>query len=80
MRELFRELAIGREQVMDAYDERMTLAWSIAALNNSRKLPKLATLLSRQRRQTPADQRAVLQSIAGHLGRKLLKRKREREH
>lgn len=64
--------------MFDEHDQRITLAWCVAVLNNRKRIPKLQTLLSRQRAQTPADQRAVMQSIAGHLGVTLLKRKRKK--
>jgi len=73
MRELFREFHIGKDRDLDRYDERVTLAWCVAAFERQKKLPKLESLLSRRKPQTVADQRAVMQAIAQGWGLKLRK-------
>jgi hypothetical protein len=60
--------AMGRRRQREA-DERMALAWHIVALDRTKRLPKLETLLSsgvrRQsgRRQTPEEHLIAMKTI-----------------
>lgn len=65
------------------HDQRVTLAWmtaNLAAAASVGKLPKLETQLSKgatgQGRQTPQQQRAVLEALSEQLGIRLRKVKR----
>jgi hypothetical protein len=44
-------------------DGRMSLAWQIAALTRQKKLPKLDSLMEKERRRDPADLLDMLKGI-----------------
>jgi hypothetical protein len=77
MRELFREFVVAKRTAEDKHDERMTLAWTTAALSKQRKLPSLKTLLvkRRPRQQTAGEMRTILHMLAAQYGGRLRKTK-----
>lgn len=67
IREADREMRGIQKRMEREADERMSLAWHIVALDRTKKLPKLETLLrasSRQKRQqTPDEHLVAMKSI-----------------
>jgi len=60
-----------RERREREHNERAWLAWHIAALQRQKKLKPLKDLLIKPRsrkRQTPAEQKAILRAIAATFG------------
>lgn len=67
-KEIDREMRGFRLRLEREADERMSLAWHVVALDRTKKLPKLDTLLisgkrPRGRRQTPDEQLLAMKSI-----------------
>jgi septal ring factor EnvC (AmiA/AmiB activator) len=59
------------QRTRDAYNERQVLAWHVAALQRTKRLPKLKTLLiedepqaPKRKRQTWQEQMAVMDQLA----------------
>jgi hypothetical protein len=53
----------------EQHDRDVTLAWNIAALRGTKGLPPLDKILTRRaRRQSPAEQAALWQTIAAKHG------------
>jgi hypothetical protein len=76
LRELIREFVVHRRRQMERHDDEMSIAWTTAALMRQEKLPKLEKLLIRKqqmRQQTPAEQRAAMQTLAASMGTTLKK-------
>lgn len=67
MREVDREMTAAVKRREREGDERIWLAWHIVALDRTKKLPKLETLLSSGRRlsrpQTPEEHELALKAI-----------------
>lgn len=67
MREVDREMNAAVKRREREGDERMYLAWHIVALDRTKKLPKLESLLSNGRRssrpQTPEEHELALKAI-----------------
>jgi hypothetical protein len=69
LREVDREMRGARKRLEREADERMSLAWHIVALDRTKKLPKLETLLignkgtRNSRRQTPEEHLVAMKSI-----------------
>lgn len=67
-KEVDREMLGARKRLEREADERMSLAWHIVALDRTKKLPKLETLLISHRRpagrrQTPDEHLVAMKSI-----------------
>lgn len=67
-REAEREMLGAQKRLEREANERMSLAWHIVALDRTKKLPKLETLLIKEngrigRRQTPEDHLVAMKSI-----------------
>jgi hypothetical protein len=67
-KEVDREMLGARKRIEREADERMSLAWHIVALDRTKKLPKLETLLIATRRpagrrQTPEEHLVAMKSI-----------------
>lgn len=67
-KEVDREMQGARRRLEREADERMSLAWHIVALDRTKKLPKLETLLigarrGNGRRQTPEEHLIAMKSI-----------------
>jgi hypothetical protein len=68
-REVDREMRGTKRRLEREADERMSLAWHIVALDRTKKLPKLETLLignkgtRNRRRQTPDEHLVAMKSI-----------------
>jgi hypothetical protein len=65
--EVDREMRGARQRLEREANERMSLAWHIVALDRTKKLPKLETLLigsrGRGRAQTPEEHLIAMKSI-----------------
>lgn len=67
-KELDREMRGARKRLEREADERMSLAWHIVALDRTKKLPKLETLLiggksPRGKAQTPEEHLVAMKTI-----------------
>lgn len=64
--EVDRELRATHERRLREHNERISLAWHIAALDRTKKLPKLESLVANntpQRKQTPQEMASALKTI-----------------
>ncbi len=74
MRQLFREFVVAREQSRDDQARDLSLAWHMAALQRTKKMPELKTLLRQLRpmtKQKPQEQMAAVRQIAAGMGKSL---------
>lgn len=70
MRWLFRLLVVAKIRNEDEHDARISQAWATASLMRAKKIPALATLLTKQRRrpQTVNEQRVMLNMLSQAYG------------
>lgn len=71
MRELFREFVVAKRLNDREHNQRMALAWHVAALSRApknKRLPSLESLLAKPAKQTVAQQKTKLLEIAGAFG------------
>lgn len=75
VRELFRDIVAAIEAQALQRDREIALAWNTAALTRVKEMPKLESLLSKERRsmrdrQSDAEQEAICHVIAANFGGK----------
>jgi hypothetical protein len=68
MRVLFRELAIAKQQRVDAFNRDVALAWRTANYSRAKRLPALRDELHAVTVQTPDESLTMLQAISARYG------------
>jgi hypothetical protein len=74
MRQLCREFVVARELAKNEQARDLALAWHVAALQRTKKMPELKTLLRQLQpltKQKPQEQLAAVHKIAADMGRPL---------
>jgi hypothetical protein len=70
VKELVREFVVAAARARAAHDRDLRLAWSLAALSRTKRLPKLEQLLARRnpQGQTPREMAGVLEQLSAQYG------------
>lgn len=74
MRQLCREFVVARELARDEQARDLALAWHMAALQRTKKMPELKVLLRQLHpltKQQPQEQLAAVHKIAADMGKSL---------
>ena len=72
MRQLCREFVVARDLAREDQARDLALAWHMAALQRTKKMPELKTLLRQLKplsKQSPQEQLAAVHKIAADMGK-----------